>query len=284
MIRYIIKKITVKKMATDNNGTVSIAVYTIVDKENDYNILSFIVQDEYHLKKLAVGAYNLNILDTQLLNTLEESSYHVVVCGDFVITHNIVDRKYARTPNTKLNVILFNCKPVVLNKSDCIFKIVYRDISKMLEHNQNLLLRNIKEHLKLNDLACLDDNAKNECNKAKIETIGSCTSETQRDRVASHANSNIVAAEIVDDDNVDIVAESEFNSNNNNNSNEELFRNTFGRKRTADNMDISNDDATENDDSSESSSSDEYDATDKFTAIDSTFKKQKYDNVEQGKI
>ncbi|ABY65800.1 tlp-20 [Orgyia leucostigma nucleopolyhedrovirus] len=109
-------------MAASNSGTVDIAVYTTLDKEDNKNILSFIVQDEYHLKKLAVGAYSLNILDTQLLNDLSERNCSTISCGNFVICHNFTEQK-----NNALNAILFNTKPTILKKGVCIFKIVYVD-------------------------------------------------------------------------------------------------------------------------------------------------------------
>ncbi|ADB84414.1 Tlp-20 [Apocheima cinerarium nucleopolyhedrovirus] len=119
MIKYNIKNSIVKNMATNNNGTVNIAVYTTLDKEKNKNILSFIVQDEYHLKKLPVGAYSLNILDTQLLNNLSEYVCSTISCGDYVVCHNFTEQY------NKLSVILFNTKPTILKKNHCIFKIVY---------------------------------------------------------------------------------------------------------------------------------------------------------------
>ncbi len=112
-------------MANNSSGTVDISVYVTLDKEDDRNILSFIVQDEYHLKKLAVGAYNLNILDTQIISRFYESTQHIVVaCGDYVVVFNFNQYK-------NLNVILFNIKPTVLKKSNCIFKIIFFNTDKM---------------------------------------------------------------------------------------------------------------------------------------------------------
>ncbi|ACO53523.1 TLP-20 [Euproctis pseudoconspersa nucleopolyhedrovirus] len=124
-IKCIIKKITLNNMATNNSGTVDISVYTILDKDIndcDKKVLSFIVQDEYHLKKLAIGAYTLNILDTQLLSDLMERDCVTVSCGDFVVCHN-----FTELANCGLNVILFNIKPTILKKGVCIFKIIYQD-------------------------------------------------------------------------------------------------------------------------------------------------------------
>jgi hypothetical protein len=101
-------------MATNNN--VDIAVYVISDQKDNKNILSFIVQDEYHLKKLTVGAYNLNILDTQLLSNFSSTHCNVVACGEYVVVFNT-------TECNRLNAILFNAKPTVLKKGSCLFKI-----------------------------------------------------------------------------------------------------------------------------------------------------------------
>jgi Nucleopolyhedrovirus telokin-like protein-20 (TLP20) len=106
-------------MATNNSGTIDISVYVTMDQTENENVLSFIVRDEYHLKKLAVGAYNLNILDTQLLRDINEHDIRLIACGDYVITYNFTEQK------GKLNVILFNIKPLILKKENCIFKLIY---------------------------------------------------------------------------------------------------------------------------------------------------------------
>lgn len=103
-------------MATNSSGTVDIAVYVTQDK----NILSFIVQDEYHLKKLAVGAYSINVLDTQLLNDINTSQIITMSCGDYVIVYNYYEQY------KKFNIILFNIKPTVLKKGSCIFKLIQK--------------------------------------------------------------------------------------------------------------------------------------------------------------
>jgi Nucleopolyhedrovirus telokin-like protein-20 (TLP20) len=108
-------------MATSNSNTVDISVHVTLDKEANKNILSFIVREEYHLKKLAVGAYSLNILDTQLLNDLAQRSCTITACGDYVIVYNFKEN------SNKINVILFNIRPSVLKKGGCIFKITYSD-------------------------------------------------------------------------------------------------------------------------------------------------------------
>ncbi|AAF33607.1 ORF78 [Spodoptera exigua multiple nucleopolyhedrovirus] len=106
-------------MATNNSGTIDISVHVTLDKEAKRNVLSFIVREEYHLKKLAVGAYNITILDTQLLNSLQQHRCNTIACGDYVVVYNFVDN------SNKINVILFNIKPTILKKGNCIFKIVY---------------------------------------------------------------------------------------------------------------------------------------------------------------
>ncbi|AAM09210.1 unknown [Mamestra configurata nucleopolyhedrovirus A] len=120
-------------MATNNSNTVDISVHVTLDKEANKNILSFIVREEYHLKKLAVGAYSLNILDTQLLNDLAQRAGTTVACGDYVICSNFTEN------SNKINVILFNIKPTVLKKGGCIFKIIYDDkpITNVNNNNNN---------------------------------------------------------------------------------------------------------------------------------------------------
>ncbi|QEI03676.1 hypothetical protein [Rachiplusia nu nucleopolyhedrovirus] len=130
--KYIIENITIKKMATNSSGTVDISVYVTLDKEEDKNILSFIVQDEYHLKKLAVGAYNINILETQIISKFYDYKQHsIVACGDYVVLYNFNLYK-------NLNVILFNIKPIVLKKGGCIFKIIFFNTDKMLQESNDI--------------------------------------------------------------------------------------------------------------------------------------------------
>nr|ANS70976.1 telokin-like protein [Lymantria dispar multiple nucleopolyhedrovirus] len=104
-------------MAANNSDTVNIAAYVTLDKEEFKHTLSFIVQDEYHLKKLTVGAYNINVLDTRLLDGLAEKICFAIVCGNYNVIYNFTQEK-------SLRVILFNASPVVLKKHSCIFKIV----------------------------------------------------------------------------------------------------------------------------------------------------------------
>lgn len=104
-------------MATNSSATVDIAVYVSLDKRDAKNILSFIVQDECHLKKLAIGAYSLNILDTQLLKSLGEYECTTVTCGEYLVSYNINEAG-------GINAILFNKSPAKLKKGACVFKIV----------------------------------------------------------------------------------------------------------------------------------------------------------------
>lgn len=128
-------------MATNNNGTVNIAVYVTHEKDNNLNnVLSFIVRDEYHLKKLAVGAYSLNILDSHHLKIMHDAvksanaTVQTVSCGDFVVVYNYTEM------SKNLNAILFNVKPTVLKKDGVIFKVII--YNKMIEHAASQALAN----------------------------------------------------------------------------------------------------------------------------------------------
>ncbi|AAL01760.1 telokin-like protein-20 [Spodoptera litura nucleopolyhedrovirus] len=111
-------------MTTNNNGTVDIAVDVNLTDENDKKVLSFIVQDECHLKKLAIGAYAINVIDSnKILNKLLNDNDHVlnkiVACGEFLIACN-------ENESNGINAILFNKSCVTLKKGVCIFKIHYK--------------------------------------------------------------------------------------------------------------------------------------------------------------
>ncbi|AAG53818.1 unknown [Helicoverpa armigera nucleopolyhedrovirus] len=122
MDKYIIVKTTSTIMAINSNGTVDIATYVVQDREPEKNIitLSFVVQDEYHLKKLAVGAYCVNILDTRLLSNLHNKQCATIACGYFVVTYN-------QNETGGINAILLNTRPTILKKGSCLFKISYYD-------------------------------------------------------------------------------------------------------------------------------------------------------------
>ncbi|ABM45790.1 telokinin-like peptide [Spodoptera frugiperda multiple nucleopolyhedrovirus] len=129
-------------MATSNSGTIDISVHVTLDKESSKrNVLSFIVREEYHLKKLAVGAYNINILDTQLLNNLSQYKCNTVACGDYVIVYN-----FTENTSNRINVILFNIKPTILKKGNCIFKIVYEDDATAIVTTDKMLDEPVKQH------------------------------------------------------------------------------------------------------------------------------------------
>ncbi|AIE47796.1 tlp-like protein [Peridroma alphabaculovirus] len=152
-------------MATNSSGTVDISAHVTLDRDANKNVLSFIVREEYHLKKLAVGAYSLNILDTQLLNNLSERhNCTTVACGDYVIVHNFTEN------SNKINVILFNIKPTVLKKDVCIFKIMYNDttdknapvesIAVEEQHSNSQLFQSAFAHESDDDASsCSDDDA-----------------------------------------------------------------------------------------------------------------------------
>ncbi|AKR17370.1 hypothetical protein [Urbanus proteus nucleopolyhedrovirus] len=93
-----------------------IAVY-VLGKKNNENVyeLSFMLQDDYHLKKL--GAYGLLILPTQLIANMHNNRCDTVAYGDYIIVYNCTD-------TNSLNVILFNLKPCLLKKEQCLFKIL----------------------------------------------------------------------------------------------------------------------------------------------------------------
>ncbi|AHH82654.1 TLP-20 [Buzura suppressaria nucleopolyhedrovirus] len=170
-------------MTANNSGTVNILVYATLDQQDDDNILSFIVQDEYHLKKLAIGAYSLNILDTRLLNNLWRYHCATISCGNYVICHNF-------TEDGNLNVILFNTRPTILKKGVCIFKIIYSippNNKTMQVAHKELVIANVTENknldsntindasfatkhgAELSNVSVVDDDSISESNRRKFE-------------------------------------------------------------------------------------------------------------------
>ncbi|AIU41309.1 tlp-20 [Sucra jujuba nucleopolyhedrovirus] len=165
-------------MTDNSNGIVNIAVYTTLDKgEDGNNILSFIVQDEYHLKKLTIGAYNLNILPTQLLKDLRNHYCVTVSCGDYVITHNVNE-------NGGLNVIMFNSKPLTLKRGACLFKILYREKSNKMTSLH--LDTNTYEENSINKKLASDNNSNNHTTELVLNDKPSLNAEKVAESESSH--------------------------------------------------------------------------------------------------
>ncbi|QWO71618.1 AC82-like protein [Orgyia pseudotsugata single capsid nuclopolyhedrovirus] len=218
-------------MATSNSGTVDIAVYTTLDKDGNKNILSFIVQDEYHLKKLAVGAYSLNILDTQLLNDLSERNCSTISCGNFVICHNFTEEK-----TKALNAILFNTKPTVLKKGVCIFKIVY-SVSTVANNAAVCCFNNKTTHGRQPADACQF----NEIDSTQNAQIA-CKRSDENNKLANHNYSGVGEApqEIVIKNQTESAALSE--------RHDSLFLKTFGSVDADDDSDNSSLESNNHDD------------------------------------
>lgn len=101
-------------MANINNTTPDIIVNVIINK-NDTNLLDFIIEDEYHLKKVSIGAHVIKINKSSEIKRLYDNHYSVISCGDYVILCNL-------TQDDNIKVLMFNCAENKLNKNDVLFQ------------------------------------------------------------------------------------------------------------------------------------------------------------------
>ncbi|QHB21736.1 TLP-20 [Artaxa digramma nucleopolyhedrovirus] len=251
-------------MATSNSGTVDISVYATLDKrDNNQNVLSFIVQDEYHLKKLAVGAYTLNILDTQLLNKLIDRDCVTVSCGDFVICYNFTERQ-----NCGLNVILFNTKPTILKKGICIFKMIYYDGDEK-KINSSSSSSDKDDKTDGDDVSCKELNSKflsnrQTCSRSQSGDISTTTTtQEQQQQPQQFHDLSIKPHQIQKNLNKNDAIDSK--------SNENLFRKTFCVNSAVDSQ-------TTNESDVDASDEDDDDGTNSFEEDEENYEKNSNDS------
>ncbi|ANF29708.1 tlp20 [Catopsilia pomona nucleopolyhedrovirus] len=110
-------------MANINNTTADIVVRVAFDSDsgkNDTVVLSFMIEDEYHLKKLSVGAYAIKVISSPHLKHLYKNHYYLstISCGKYTILCNLVENG-----EYDINAIMFNHAETKLIKNDVLFKI-----------------------------------------------------------------------------------------------------------------------------------------------------------------
>lgn len=85
-------------------------------------MLNFVIGDEYHLKKLGIGAHIIKVTTSPFLKRLHNEKYNVVSCGNYVILFNLTDKK-----EDDVVAILFNCLETKLCKNNVLFQIQFLD-------------------------------------------------------------------------------------------------------------------------------------------------------------
>lgn len=129
-------------MAINNTGTMDISVNVTQTIKENMTILSFSVQDEYHLKKLGVGAYPLTIFETNLIKQINKFKYIIETSEN---SYNISLNFNALGG---INVLLFNRSPMMLKKDQCLFNIISENAesnNKMMPLANSLSDTNIEE-------------------------------------------------------------------------------------------------------------------------------------------
>ncbi|ABL76017.1 telokin-like protein [Maruca vitrata nucleopolyhedrovirus] len=113
-------------MTSMTNTTPDIIVNAQIN-DDDENVLDFIIEDEYYLKKRGVGAHVIKVASSPQLGLLYKNAYSTVSCGNYGILCNLV-----QNGEYDLNAIMFNCAEIKLNKNQLLFqtKIWQSDNSK----------------------------------------------------------------------------------------------------------------------------------------------------------
>nr|WRK23051.1 hypothetical protein [Bombyx mori nucleopolyhedrovirus]WRK23189.1 hypothetical protein [Bombyx mori nucleopolyhedrovirus]WRK23465.1 hypothetical protein [Bombyx mori nucleopolyhedrovirus]WRK23603.1 hypothetical protein [Bombyx mori nucleopolyhedrovirus]WRK23741.1 hypothetical protein [Bombyx mori nucleopolyhedrovirus] len=108
-------------MANTSNITPDIIVNAQINSE-DENVLDFIIEDEYYLKKRGVGAHIIKVASSPQLRLLYKNAYSTVSCGNYSILCNLV-----QNGEYDINAIMFNCAEIKLNKGQMLFQTkIYR--------------------------------------------------------------------------------------------------------------------------------------------------------------
>nr|CAA50545.1 unnamed protein product [Autographa californica nucleopolyhedrovirus] len=103
-------------MASMSNITPDIIVNAQINSE-DENVLDFIIEDEYYLKKRALAAHIIKVASSPQLRLLYKNAYSTVSCGNYGVLCNLV-----QNGEYDLNAIMFNCAEIKLNKGQMLFQ------------------------------------------------------------------------------------------------------------------------------------------------------------------
>ncbi|AKN80976.1 TELOKIN-like protein [Lonomia obliqua multiple nucleopolyhedrovirus] len=106
-------------MASSSNTTPDIVVNAVFDEYNQ-NLLNFIIQDEYHLKKLGIGGHVVKVNSSDNLKHLYTNAFCIVTSKNYGILCNLLEDS-----KSDINVILFNCAISKLNKGDVLFRVKF---------------------------------------------------------------------------------------------------------------------------------------------------------------
>ncbi|AAS82645.1 ORF93 [Agrotis segetum granulovirus] len=102
-------------MATTSVDRDSIIIYPVLEEEQ----IMFKVKEDYNLQKLSIGAYKLQILESEKLDHLKDIHHHIVVCNkNYLVVHNAVE-------GDAMSAVLILLDSVVLKKDQNIFMVTF---------------------------------------------------------------------------------------------------------------------------------------------------------------
>lgn len=105
-------------MASINNTTPDIVVNAIRDADEP-DVINFVIENEYYLKKLSVGAHVVKVQSSPILHDLYYNCCSPPMsCDNYVILYNLTDNS-----QYDIKVLLFNYAVEKLNKEKILFSI-----------------------------------------------------------------------------------------------------------------------------------------------------------------
>nr|AFS51950.1 DekiORF72 [Dendrolimus kikuchii nucleopolyhedrovirus] len=115
-------------MASITSSTPDIVV-NVEPADNDVDVLNFIIGNEYHLKRLGIGAHAIKVISSPHLERLHRNHYCTISCGTYAILCNLVHGS-----EYDVETILFNRSETRLDKGGVLFKTkiynIYKDLTE----------------------------------------------------------------------------------------------------------------------------------------------------------
>jgi hypothetical protein len=205
-------------MASISNTTADIIVNLQLN-ENNKNVLDFIVSDEYHLKKLGIGGHVIRVNDSPLLQGIYKHPYSIVAFNKYSILCNL---KHDTCEN--VNIVLFNCSIIDLNKNDVLFQIKIHTNDN--DNNNNNNNNNDND----NNINKIGVNLMCEQNQFVVNVQNNNDDNDDADMSLENSNTNITIDDNNNqnggDDDDDTTVSSSSNSSNSSNNNNNNTNNT----------------------------------------------------------
>ncbi|UZE89745.1 TLP-20 [Parapoynx stagnalis nucleopolyhedrovirus] len=169
-------------MANINSTMPDIVVVNAVKNAYDSNIIDFVIENEYYLKKLSVGAHVIKVQSSPILKDLYTTNvcyYPAISYDNYIIEYNLTDNS-----EYDLKVILLNYGADKLIKGEKLFSIKIFNINKFEDsvklncHNNvadagtSTAAEDEEQHVDENDLEpIVEDGSPTEAKRQKLDDV-----------------------------------------------------------------------------------------------------------------